>query len=1066
MQVLSPRSHTGPLAFQQERLWFLHRLDPLSSAYNMPYTVRIVGRLRPDAVQAALDAAVRSHDVLRSRFPMVGGSPVQVVEREMDVPLQVADLTELPRERRADEAARMTREQAARPFDLARGGLLRALLLRLDQDEHRLVLVLHHIITDGAATPLLLREIVEVYGSVVRGAPAAIPKPTTQYSDYVAWQRDPLRQGTLERQLAHWQSRLSNAPGWIDLPADRPPRTTPSLAGSSRSLSFSAQTAAALRAAARSEHTTLFVFLLATLQVLLHRYSGQSDIIVAIPVSDRRHAAFERLIGYLGNTVLIRGEVTGELRFRDLLRMTQNELLDALDNQDVPFERVVEALRPRRSAGNPIFQVMLAFDEADRPPVLETEDSLQILPLEEEERQDAIADLSLCITAHPDDIDGYVEFARDRFDPATIERLIGHFRTLLSAAIADTGIRVADLPLLTANEQRQIRIWSQGPAPFPDTNGMHRLFEAQARLTPDRPALIAGRRQVTYRALDRSANRVAHELVTLGAGPGSFVGVQATRSPQTVAALLGVLKTGAAYVALDPELGEQRIRFALRDLPVLAVVADAPPPGAPTALSIVKPPAGLGGRGPGPSGSHDPPRVEVCGDDLAYAIYTSGSTGAPKAVGISHGSAACFLHWSATRFTADELSGVLASTSPVFDCALFEIFAPLSWGGTVVLARSALELPTLPARDRVRLVSAAPATMEELLRQGGLPSGVTTVNLVGDVVPDRLVGALNGTARRTIYNHYGPSEATTYVTGASVAAGSAAGWDTRIRDAEHPAPNIGRPITGARVYVADAYLNLLPVGVPGELFIGGAALARGYIGQPGLTAERFVPDRWSGQPGARVYRTGDVGKYRSDGSLDFLGRRDRQLKIRGFRVEPAEVESVLNSHPHVQRSVVVGRDQPDGERLLIAYYVSAGTGAPDPAELTTYLRSRLPSAMVPASVVLMGSLPLTDNGKIDHKALPPAGRPVGAAHQQPRTMHESALAQIWMNVLGRTGMGVTDDFFDLGGNSLRMVALAYRIEEAFGVQLSLSDLLGAPTIRDQAALVRAALSAVLPKTEG
>jgi len=1061
-------AQTGPLAFQQERLWFLHQLDPLGAAYNMPFTVRIDGKLRADAVKAGLDAAVRRHDVLRTRFPMVDGRPVQVVEREGRVPLQLADLTALPRERRSREAACLARADVVRPFDLAEGGLARALLLKLDDDQYRLVLVLHHIITDGVAAQLLLREIVDGYRSVVGGLPSALADLPCQYSDYVAWQRDPLRQAMLDRQLDFWKSRLAGAPDWIDLPADRPPPAAPSSRGGSRPLRISAEMVAALRGVVRQERSTLFVFLLATLQVLLYRYSGQTDIVVGIPVSDRRHSTFERLIGFFGNIVLIRSHVTGELRFRDLLRAAQNELLDALDNQDVPFDRVVQALRPRRNARIPLFQVMLALDESDRSPVIEVDEGLRIRPFDED-RQGAIADLSLCISAHPQDIDGYVEFAMDRFGPDTIDRLIGHLHELLRGAVADTTARVADLPLLTPAERRQIRRLNQAPATFPNTQGMHRLFEAQARLTPRRPALVWGLREVTYNALDREANRIAHELVAVGVGRGSFVGVQANRSPNTVAALLGVLKAGAAYVGLDPDLGERRIRFALDDLSVRVIVADAPLAGAPAALARIAPRLNLEDAGPTPRGCERAPDTEVSGEDLAYAIYTSGSTGTPKAVGISHGAAANFLHWAATSFSPDELKGVLASTSPVFDCVLFEIFAPLSWGGTAVLARSALDLATLPARGRVTLVSAVPTTMQELLRQTGMPPGVVTVNLVGDVVPELLVRTLDdGTTNLKIYNHYGPSEATTYATGACLADGAGSARHPSVAGGADRASHIGRPVAGAEVYVADGHLNLVPAGVPGELFIGGPALARGYIGSPGRTAERFLPDRWSGRPGARVYRTGDLGRYLSDGSLDFLGRADRQVKLRGFRVEPAEVESALDAHPQVQRSVVVALDEPDGERRLVGYYVAAGEQVPDPAELIAHVRSRLPSVMVPSVLVPLGSLPLTGNGKVDHKALPPPGGPASAGpwrSEPPRTVVEIDLAQAWLSILGQGGVGVTEDFFDLGGSSLRMVALAAHVEAAFGVQLSLSDLLAAPTIREQARLVQAAL-AELPHHAG
>jgi amino acid adenylation domain-containing protein len=1046
--------HVEPLhrlSFHQERLWFLHRLEPDSVAYNMPFLVRADGPLLRHAVQASLDEIVRRHQALRTRFLEVDGRPVQVVEPAHRVALQVADVSELPSEHREEEAMRLARADVLQPFDLTQAGLMRALLVKLDEHVHHLLFTFHHIVADSAAAGVLLRELVALYPAMARGAEATLPELPAQYTDYVAWQRDPLRQTAIDRHLDYWRSRLSGGPDWLDLPVDRRPRSAPSPRGGSRPLILSREATDSLRTVARGERTTLFVALLAALQVLLHRYSRQTDIVVGIPVSDRRRVQFEPLVGFFVNTVAIRTRVHGHLPFRQLLREVRETVLDALSHQDAPFERVVEVVRPARTGRNPLFQVLFSFDEFSEPEVVVNGDlRLRVLPFESDH---AMVDLSVCALAGSDGIYGHVEFAGDLFDADTIDRLIGHLETLVGGIVADPDSRVAELPLLTTAEQEQLRRWNATAREVPATRGMHRLFEAQARRTPHRTALVAGDREVTYETLDQAANRLASLLASRGVRRGSFVGISATRSTEMVAGLLAVHKAGGAYVGLDPELGEARVRFALEDLDVRVVLADPRLASVlPEEVEVVP----LAAAGEGETASERSPGVQVSDEDLAAAIYTSGSTGVPKAVGIRHGSAVSFLHWAAARFLPGELRGVLATTSPVFDCTLFEVFTPLSWGGTVVLADSVLDLPTLSARDRVTLVSTVPSTMEELLRQGGLPAGVMTVNLAGDVLAGRLVTDIQGASQvRRIFNHYGPSEATTYATGALISdrphhAGSVEA------EAADPVPTIGWPIANVEAYVADEYLNLLPVGVPGELFIGGAGLACGYIGRPALTAELFIADPWSGREGARVYRTGDLVRYRRDGSLDFLGRRDRQVKLRGYRIELGEVEAVLEAHPGVQRAVTVVHDGPEAQRQLVAYYVpAAGCEAPTPAQLVARARARLPRYMVPAAAVPLESFPLTANGKVDRKALPPpgwaAGKLVGA--EPAGTVVEAILAGIWCDLLELDRVGLGQDFFDLGGNSLRMVALASRLEELLGVRVLLSDLLTVSTVRDLASLV-------------
>ncbi|HEY9420993.1 MAG TPA: amino acid adenylation domain-containing protein, partial [Thermoanaerobaculia bacterium] len=761
---------------------------------------------------------------------------------------------------------------------------------------------------------------------------------------------------------------------------------------------------------------TPFMVLVAGLQTLLSRVSGQDDLAVGSAVANRNRLEIEPLIGFFVNTLVLRGELAGDPGFRDLLRRTRSAALGAYAHQDVPFEKLVEELAPQRDASRtPLFQVALALQNAPAPP-LELP-GLQAEPLDTDAGGSRF-DLTLLLRDSGEGFVGSVEYAVDLFDAGTVERLMGHYRTLLAGVVADPGRPVADLPLLTAEETGQLLAEAvRDTTDWPRDILLHEFFEDQAKRTPDAIALLGGTERLTYRELDERADRMARRLRALGVGPETRVGVFLQRTPRLLVAMLGILKAGGAYVPLDPAYPQERIE---------AILADAEAP-----VVITEEMIRAEEENPADLPELEPLPVRM--GRLAYVIYTSGSTGRPKGVAIEHRSVSALMHWSRENFSAEELAGVLASTSICFDMSVFELFAPLAWGGTVILAENALALPELPAKDEVTLIDTVPSAMAELLRQGAVPKSVKTVNLGGEPLRGVLARGVHalGTVERLL-NLYGPSEDTTFSTIAEVGA--------------EGEPTIGRLLTNGYGYVVDRNFNLMPVGVPGELYVGGVGVSRGYLGRPDLTAERYIPDPFSTVPGARLYKTGDLIRWRADGELEYLGRLDHQVKVRGFRVELGEIEAALLAHPDLQDAAVLALGE-GGDRRLVAYVVG------DPSELRSYLKEKLPEYMVPSAFVALEALPLTPNGKIDRRALAkiePERTVEADGYVAPRTATEARLAEIWSQVLRLARVGVQDDFFDLGGHSLLATQLVSRIRETFGVELPLRRLFEVATIESLA----------------
>ncbi|HEX6292535.1 MAG TPA: amino acid adenylation domain-containing protein, partial [Herpetosiphonaceae bacterium] len=879
-----------PASFAQRRLWLLAQLDPGSAAYHVPLSIRLTGALDAAALTASFNTLIARHEALRTSFVLRAGQPVQHVQPPAALPLPCHDLRSLPEPQRRAQLAALQHHVTAQPFDLTRAPLLRAALLRLGDTEHLLLLCLHHIVVDGWSLGVLVRELAACYRALRQEQPPDLPDLPIQYADFALWQRAWLQGATLDRLLAYWKAQLANLTP-LALPTDRPRPAMLSTAGAQQPISFAPALVARLEHLSQQAGTTLFMTLLATLQVLLHRYSGQEDIAVGTPIANRTRAESEGIVGCFANTLVLRADLSGNPTFRDLLGRVREICLGAYGHQDLPFELAVDLVQPERDLSHsPLFQVLFVLQNTSLPALDLPELHTELLPID---TGSAKFELTLDLSPGSDGgLFGYLEYATDLFAADTIERMARHLTTLLESVAASPEQTIGDLPLLPSAERRQILDeWNATGSAYPVDQSIATLFEAQAARTPDAVAVVGGDRRLTYAELDARANQLAHHLRMLGVTPEVCVGVCLQRSPELVVGLLGILKAGGAYVPLDPAYPRERLQHMLLDSGARVLLAqqalldsrfvadhdrEAGTEGAAVVLidrdwtAITRQPMTAPGTRLDPA-------------NLAYIIYTSGSTGRPKGVAITHRNAVALIHWAGTVFSPDELAGTLAATALSFDLSVFELFVPLSLGGTVILAENALQWPA--AGLPVTLVNTVPSAITELLRLDMLPDSVSTVNLAGEPLPLDLVRQLYARSHiRRVYNLYGPSEDTTYSTFA---------LQERLSD---DAPTIGRPISNSRAYVLDARLQPVAIGVIGELYLGGVGLARGYLGRPDLTAERFLPDPFSGVAGSRLYRTGDLVRYLPNGDLDYIGRIDHQIKLRGYRIELGEIEAALRQH--------------------------------------------------------------------------------------------------------------------------------------------------------------------------
>ncbi len=1035
-----------PLSFAQQRLWILDQFDPGLPAYNIPLALLLDGALSPAALAAALTALAARHEALRTTFEVVDGSPVQRIAAPGRRPLPAVDLRLLPPSRRRAELLELARQEAVRRFDLGCGPLLRASLVLSGAAEQALLLTVHHVVADGWSMGILLAELAELYAAASAGRAADLPPLAIQYADYAVWQRGWLRGEVLARQLAFWRERLDGLPAGTPLPIDRPRPPLQSFRGARLPFAVDAGRAAAVRALARAERATLFMTLLAALQELVARYTERADFAIGTPVANRGRLETEGLIGFFANTLALRADLAGSPTVRQSIARAREATIAATAHQDVPFEKLVEELRPERSlALTPFFQVMLTVETPLPPPPLA---GLVPRPIAVESGA-AKFDLTFALSElGPGDgpgLAGALEHNTDLFDAATAERLSGHFASLLAAFAAHPERPVAGVPWLAESELHQLVFeWNDTCQTTEEALPIHRRFERQAAATPNAVALTCGGDSLLYRELDRRAARLARRLAALGAGPEVPVGVFLERAPELVVALLAVWKAGALYVPLDPAYPSERLAVTLEDCGAPLVLTEEwlvdRLPSTPARPVLV----GACEEGAADDDGEAFPSVSPPLDGAAYLIYTSGSTGRPKGVTITHHNAGALLSWALRRYPAAELAAVFASTSICFDLSVFEIFVPLAAGGRVHLADSGLDLLALDDALRITLVNTVPSVMAELAGQP-LPASVRTLNLAGEPVPRDLAWRLAASSGLRAWNLYGPSEATTYSTAAEMTVADL--------EAGRPVP-IGRPIDGTAAYLLDRELAPVAIGAPGELCLGGLGIARGYWGRPDLTAASFVPNPL-GEAGSRLYRTGDLARAWGDGRLEFLGRRDAQVKVRGFRIEPGEVEAALARHPAVARAAVVVRQEGEGpgaDRRLVAYVVPRDGRDVEAAELRTFLRRTLPDFMVPAAYVTLAELPLLPNGKVSRAALPaPAAAHPAASYVEPRSDLERTIARVLCEVLRVERVGLDDNFFDLGGHSLLMIRAAGTLEQLLGRKLRVLELFRFPTV---AALAR------------
>jgi amino acid adenylation domain-containing protein len=1039
----------APLSFAQERLWFLDRLDPGSAAYNIPAAFRLRGPLDAAALEQALATVVERHEGLRTRFAAGDGDPVQIVEPAGRFHLEQLDLPAVAT-RGDGELSTLVGRFSNRPFDLGQGGLFRACLVRLADEEHALLLAMHHAVADGWSIGVLFRELTAAYTAAVSGQAAELPELPIQYADYAVWQRAWLAGERLWRELSFWRSELDGMRP-LDLPTDRPRPAVQTYRGAARPVAVAPGLAGAVTRLAREGGATPFMALAAAFAALLSRYSGQTDLTLGTPVANRTRAQTERLIGFFANTLVLRVDLDGRPGYRELVGRVRRRALGLYAHQEVPFEKVVEELRPDRDLSrSPLFQVMFALQNARG----ETGElpGLSVEPL----RPGVTAtkfELTLSVAEGPRGVVGGLEYNGDLFDPSTVDRMISHLRALLAAMAAEPDRPLAELPLLSAAERFQLVVeWNDSAVPAPRLATFLEHFAASAAARPDAVAVEGEGAVLSYRALDVRASRLARHLRSLGVGAGSRVALCLERSAEMVVAALAVMRSGAAYVPLDPDHPPERLGYVLEDSGAVAVVSErevaarlAARVALPAATVLVDRDRERIAALPAEALSARPDPLA-----LAYVIYTSGSTGRPKGVAVSHGALANFLVSMARSPGLGAEDALLAVTTFSFDIAGLELFLPLLVGGRVTVApREAVadgaRLAELIERSRATTLQGTPATWRLLLESGWRGDGRLRALCGGEALPRLLVRRLLPRVG-SLWNLYGPTETTV--------------WSSVLRLGVEGGPvPVGGPIAATSLHGFDAGLAPVPVGVAGELAIGGAGLARGYHGRPAQTAERFVPDPFA-TVGTRLYRTGDLVRRLPDGRLEFLGRIDHQVKIRGFRIELGEIEAVLAGHPGVEQAVAVVRGRSDGDRRLVAYVVARGEDL-DPAALRRHTLDRLPEYMVPSVFVPMAALPLTPNGKVDRRALPELGdlRLGGAAASlPPRTETERRLAAIWEDVLGVEGVGARDDFFALGGHSLLLVRLNRRLSRDLGREVPVVDLFRHSTVE--------ALAAFLDRTGG
>lgn len=1038
--AISPRpsSENLPLSFAQQRLWFLNQLAPDSPFYNISATLRLTGVLNIAALEDSFNEVIKRHEVLRTAFTDVEGQPIQVVTPCQNLTIKLIDLSALPREECEVEAQKLAIQEVGQPFDLTSGLLVRSTLLRISEAEHILVFAMHHIVSDGWSIDVLVREVATLYDCYCNGKPSPLPELTIQYADYAIWQRQHLQGEVLEHQLDYWKQQLGSNLTVLELPTDRSRSPSQSFRGASQSFHLPQDLVIALKSLSQQESCTLFMTFLAAFQVLLSRYAGTGDVVVGTPIANRDRTELEALIGFFVNTLVLRTDLSDNPTFRELLRRVRETTLGAYDYQDLPFDLLVEALNPQRDLSHtPLFQVMFVWQNTPNSAVELPSLTWQAV---ETTSKTAKFDLTLLMEETELGLRGALEYNADLFDATTISRMAEHLQIVLEGIVASPNRRVAQIPLITSD-----RSCNSSQAEYTLERCIHELFSDRATQTPEAVAVIFGDKQLTYQQLNTQANQLAHYLQKLGVRPDRLVGICIERSLEMVVGLLGILKAGGAYLPLDPDYPPERLAFMLEDAGISVLLTQE------RLANLLLEQAQVicldSDWDAIAQESQDTPNSTVKPDNIAYAIYTSGSTGVPKAVMVPHQAICNHMLWMQTEFPLTGADCVLQKTPFSFDASIWEFYAPLLAGGKLLLAQPGGHqdsgyLIDLIAAQKVTILQLVPTQLGVLLEEPkiGNCQSLRRVFCGGEVLTTDLQQRFFSRLPNVeLHNLYGPTEATIDSTF----------WQCQSEDESRVVP-IGKAIANVEIYLLDFYLQLVPVGIAGEIYIGGDSLARCYGDRPDLTAEKFIPHPFA--TGKRLYKTGDLGRYRVDGAVEFLGRIDSQVKLRGFRIELGEIEAQLSQHPQVKQNVVVIREDIPSQQRLVAYIVVRPQ--PSTSELRSFLKQRLPDYTIPAIFIFLDALPLLPNGKIDRNSLPlPDLNRSQLGCTAPRNAIEETLVQIWKQVLQVENIGVDDNFFELGGDSILSLQVIAKANQA-GLQLTPKQIFEAQTIAQLALLAR------------
>lgn len=1075
------RDRPLPLSFAQQRLWFLAQFEGASAAYHIANAVKLEGTVDFTLLEQAFQTVVQRHEALRTTFQVQGGMPGQVIAPTLTIPIETVDLRTVPIDQQQEQCDAAIRTSTQSLFDLVKGPLVRVSAIQLADDDMVLAVTMHHIISDGWSIGVLLREVFTLYQALRKGVENPLPELKIQYPDFAHWQREWLQGEVLEQQLGYWEKAMTGASPLLELPSDRPRPPVHQFRGQSLTFDLPLEVAQSLRTLSKQTNTTLFMVLDAALAVLLYRLSGQEDIVIGSPIANRTRKSLEPLIGFFVNTLLLRHDCSANPAFQDFLMQVQRTALDAYQHQDIPFEQLVDALKTERTLSyTPLFQVMFVLQNAPLEAV--TLDGFSLTPLDLENPTSKF-DLTIMMEEDGDRLSGIWEYNQDLFDVTTAERMVNQFQTLLEAIAQNPQQPLLELPLLNPAEHHKIVVeWNQTDASYPVETCLHQLFEAQVERTPDLMAAIMSSGRYSYAELNQRSNQLAHSLQANGLTPGDFVGICVDRSLDMMVALFGVLKAGGVYVPMDPTYPADRLSHMLSDAQVSVLLTQSHLqerlPDHAAQVVCLDTAWEVCADGTARPIAEQPTTNLPCSrqaTDLAYVIYTSGSTGKPKGVMIDHRGAVNTIADINRRYDVKASDRVLGLSSLSFDLSVYDVFGFLAVGGAIVIPEPEAALnPTrwweLIEQEKVTLWNTAPAVMElfvnHLIRQGQrIPASLRTVMMSGDAISVTLPDQI-----RQYADH--PTISINSLGGATEGSIWSICYPIGTVDPEWTGIPYGQPLDNQAFYILDPQLQPVPVGVPGELHIGGLGVALGYLNRPELNEKRFLVDPFSDRPDARLYKTGDMGRYRPDGVIEFLGRIDTQVKIRGFRVELGEIEALLLQQKGVSEAVVVVWEPQPGDQRLCSYLVMDEGQSCVPSQLRNALREQLPVHMVPSVFMDLPAIPLTANGKVDRKALPTPSQQDTQSTQsdvafiQPKTQTERTIATTWQEVLRLEKVGTQDNFFDLGGHSLLMVQVHAQLQTQLDSPLTIVELFQYPTIASLADYVEQQQTAISATEQG